>query len=166
MVKRTVSPYAVKQSSFTHQRLWRYGPLICWVVFISFASTSQFSSLNTSTVIRPLLLWLFPNLNDARAAALHFLIRKVAHFTEYAVLAFLARRAFITSSHAIIQRRWFHLGLLLVVICALLDEFHQSFVPSRTSSLYDSAIDVAGGLTVLLICKFYDRRDERRTLVV
>ena len=54
----------------------------------------------------------------------------------------------------------------MVVICALLDEFHQSFVPSRTPSIYDSAIDVAGGLTVLLICKLYKRANKRRALVV
>lgn len=90
-------------------------------------------------------------------AAIHFLIRKVAHFTEYAIMAFLARRAFITSSLALFQRRWFQLGLLLVVIYALLDEFHQSFVPSRTASIYDSAIDVAGGLTVLFIFKLYGK---------
>ena len=91
-------------------------------------------------------------------AAMHFLIRKVAHFTEYGILAFLTRRAFITSSVALFHRRWFQLGLLLVVIYALLDEFHQSFVPSRTASIYDSAIDVAGGLTVLLIIKLYGKR--------
>lgn len=167
MVKRTLSPYVEKQGSSTRQRLWRYGPLIFWMVFIWFASTNQFSSLNTSTVIRPLLFWLFPNLSDARAAAIHFLIRKAAHFTEYAILACLARRAFITSSYALIQQRWFESGLLLVVIWALLDEFHQSFVPSRTPSIYDSAIDVAGGLTVLLICKLYGKRaDKRQALVV
>jgi len=100
-------------------------------------------------------------------AAIHFLIRKVAHFTEYAILAFFARRAFITSSYAMLQRRWFQFGLLLVLICALLDEFHQSFVPSRTPSIYDSAIDVAGGITVLVICKLYNKRaDKRRALVV
>src|SRR2546423_9786663 len=141
--KRTLNRNLAKEYSSTRQRLWRYGPLILWIIFIWFASTSQFSSLNTSTVVRPLLLWLFPNLSDARAAGIHFLIRNVAHFTEYAILAFFARRAFITSSHAIFRRRWFQLGLLLVVICALLDELHQSFVPSRTPSIYDSAIDVA-----------------------
>lgn len=91
-------------------------------------------------------------------AAVHFLVRKAAHFTEYAILALLARRALVTSSNNFIQRRWFALGLLLVACYALLDEFHQSFVPSRSASIYDSAIDVVGGLTVLLIFKLYDRR--------
>jgi len=141
----------------THQRLWRYGPLVLWILFISFASTGQFSASNTSEILRPLLLWFFRNLSEARLAAAHFLTRKAGHFTEYAILAFLARRAFITSSHTFLQRYWFHLGILLVVIYGLLDEFHQSFVPSRTASIYDSAIDIAGGLTVLLIFRFYGR---------
>lgn len=137
------------------RRVWRYGPLLLWLAFISFASTREFSAANTSQIVRPVLLWLFPNISEAQLATVHFLTRKAAHFSEYAVLAFLARRAFITSTQAFIQRNWFQVALLLIVIYALLDEFHQSFVPSRTASIYDSAIDVAGGLTVLLICKWF-----------
>ena len=146
----------------TRQRLWRYGPLLLWILFISLASTSEFSAGNTSQIIRPILLWLFPDISEARVATIHFLTRKAAHFSEYAVLAFLAQRAFITSAHAFIQRYWFQLGLLLVVLYALLDEYHQSFVPTRTPSIYDSAIDVAGGLTVLLIFKAYRKRTGER----
>jgi VanZ family protein len=147
-----------KASSSTRQRVWRYGPLLIWMLFISFASTAEFSSINTSRFFGPLLLWLFPGLGESQLAAIHFLMRKAAHFTEYAILALLARRAFVTSANALIRRRWFELGLLLVAFYALLDEFHQSFVPSRTASIYDSAIDVAGGLSVLLIFKLYDKR--------
>ena len=149
-----------------HRRIWRYGPLLLWILFISFASTDEFSASNTSQIVRPILLWLFPNLSEARLAAAHFIVRKAGHFTEYAVLAFLARRAFITSSRAFLERYWFRLGLLLVVIYALLDEFHQSFVPSRTPSIYDSAIDVAGGLTVLLTFKLFSKRARARELNV
>ncbi|MGH9930478.1 MAG: VanZ family protein [Pyrinomonadaceae bacterium] len=147
----------IKQALSTRRRFWRYGPLVSWILLISLASTGEFSAANTSEIIRPILLWLFPNLSEARLATVHFLTRKAGHFTEYAVLAFLARRAFITSSHAFLQRCWFQSGLLLIVIYGLLDEFHQSFVPSRTPSIYDSAIDVAGGLTVLLIFKLYGK---------
>ena len=48
------------------------------------------SSPNTSRIIRPLLLWLFPDISEASLAYLHILVRKAAHFTEYAVLALLA----------------------------------------------------------------------------
>lgn len=139
------------------QRFVRYGPLVLWLSFIWLASTNQFSASNTSLIIRPLLLWLFPDLTEAELTTIHFATRKAAHFCEYAILAFLARRAFISSSSALIRRRWFELASLLVVLNALLDELHQSFVPSRTGSIYDSAIDVAGGLTVLLIGKLYGK---------
>jgi VanZ family protein len=160
-----------KARSFIAQRVWRYGPLVLCMMFISFASTDEFSSINTSRFIGPLLLWFFPHLSEDRLAAIHFLTRKAGHITEYAILAILARRAFVNSSHIFIQRRWFELGLLLIACYALLDEFHQSFVPSRTASIYDSAIDVAGGLTVLLILKLYDKRircarEEKRTAFV
>jgi VanZ family protein len=158
LIKRTLRRNEEKQKRSTLQRVWRYGPLVLWMAFISFASGNEFSALNTSTILRPLVLWVFPNISDDRLAAIHFLLRKAAHFTEYGVLAFLASRAFTTSSHAFIRRHWFQLGLLLVACYSLLDEFHQSFVPSRTASVYDSVIDMAGGVTVLLIFKLYYKR--------
>lgn len=147
----------INQTSSARLRLWRYGPLILWMLFISFASTADFSAVNTSTYLRPLVLWFFPTLSEAQVAAIHFVLRKLGHFAEYAVLAFLARRALITSSRALLRQHWFQLALLLVVIYGLLDEFHQSFVPSRTASVYDSAVDIAGGLTVLLLFKLRDK---------
>jgi VanZ family protein len=146
------------------ERLWRYGPLIVWLVFIAFASSVEFSAENTSRIIRPLLLWLFPNISEARITFIHFLTRKTAHFTEFAVLGLLSARAFSVSSQYMLRRMWFFAGLLLVVVWALLDEFHQSFVPSRTSSLYDSLIDIAGGLTALIGYAYMRRRlGQRRT---
>jgi VanZ family protein len=106
-------------------------------------------------VLRPLVLWFLPSLNESQIGAIHFLLRKVGHFTEYAILAYLARRAFVTSTHELLRRYWFQWALLLIVSYALLDEFHQSLVPSRTASIYDSAIDVAGGITVLLVLRLF-----------
>jgi VanZ family protein len=156
----------INQTSSGRGRLWRYGPLLLWILFISFASTAELSSANTDAVLRPLVLWFYPTLSEAKVAAIHLALRKLGHFTEYAVLAFLARRAFITSSRVLLRHRWFQLGLLLVVTYALLDEFHQSFVPSRTASVYDSAIDIAGGLTMLLLFKLNERRGRTREVQV
>ena len=142
------------------ERAWRCGPLLLWLLFISFASTGEFSADNTSILVRPLLLWLFPDATEATLATLHFLIRKAGHLFEYAVLGYLARRAFVSSSSAFIRQRWFELGLAIVVLNALLDELHQSFVPTRTASIYDSLIDIVGGLTVLLIFKLVAKRHE------
>ena len=128
------------------------------MVLISIASSSEFSALNTSQLIRPLILWVFPNLSEERVAAIHFLTRKLAHFTEYAVLGTLSARAFASSANDFVQRHWFQAALFLILCYALLDEFHQSFVPSRTASIYDSAIDVAGGLTALLVLRVWHKR--------
>ena len=128
------------------------------MVLISIASSSEFSALNTSQVIRPLILWIFPNLSEERVAAIHLLTRKLAHFTEYAVLGILSARAFASSANQFVERHWFQVALFLILCYALLDEFHQSFVPSRTASIYDSAIDVAGGLTALLVFRAWRNR--------
>jgi VanZ family protein len=149
-------------SLFRRDRLWRYLPLLLWIAFISFASTSEFSAVNTSTVLRPLVLWFLPTISEAKLATVHFILRKLGHFTEYAILAYLARRAFISSSYSFLREHWFRSALVLIIAYALLDEFHQSFVPSRTASIYDSAVDVVGGITILLFMKLFRGGTNRR----
>ena len=122
-----------------------------WATLIFIGSTDLLSASNTGGVLRRPLLWLFPHASEATLRTLHFLLRKAGHFTEYAILALLAARAFQTSTIELFRNRWFWLSLLLVVAYSLSDEFHQSFVPSRTASIYDSMIDSAGGLTALVL---------------
>ena len=133
--------------------LSRYVPLLIWLIFISVASSNSFSANNTSRIIGPLVLWVFPNTTPEQLATIHFLTRKLAHFTEYAILALLAARAFWTSPNPALKRRWFLISLGIIVVYALIDEFHQSFVPSRTASIADSVIDMVGGLTALLVLR-------------
>ena len=133
------------------RRLRRYVPLVAWLVFISFASSDSFSAGNTSRIIGPLILWLFPNTSPETLLSVHLVTRKIAHFTEYAILGFLAARAFRTSSRPAIRDHWFVISAALIVVYALVDEYHQSFVPTRTASVWDSLIDMAGGFAVLLL---------------
>lgn len=151
-----------QRRSTLSQRFVRYGPLAVWTGVILFASTGGFSAGNTSRIIRPLLLWLFPDISEARLASVHFSTRKAAHFIEYAILAFLARRAFITSTSESLKNHWFLLSLIYVVVVAVIDELHQTFVPTRTGSIYDSGIDVAGGFTLLVVTLWYQQRKRQR----
>ena len=146
-------------------RFWRYAPLVLWMVVIFFASTGGLSAANTALLIQPLLRWFFPHISDAHIEFVHFLVRKAGHLSEYAVLALLAARAFSNSLHAGLRRRWFVAALVLVAIYALTDEYHQSFVPSRTSSIYDSMIDTSGGLLALVSTVLWRviRSRQRRT---
>ncbi len=135
-------------------RLGRYGPVILWAGIIFIASTGLGSSSNTGTILH----WLFPHLGEATLGSIHFLIRKSAHFTGYFIFALLAARAFRTSTREFLSSHWFLASLLLVVAYSLSDEFHQSFVPSRTASIYDSMIDSFGGLTALVVLLAFRRR--------
>lgn len=142
--------------------LSRYLPLVIWLVFISVASSDSFSANNTSRIIGPVVLWLFPNTTPETLAVVHFIVRKIAHFTEYAILAYLAARAFRTSPRPALANRWVLAAFALVIVYALLDEYHQTFVPSRTASIYDSFIDMTGGLVTLLVLRL--RRRSRSAL--
>lgn len=120
------------------------------------------SASNTSRIIRPLVLWLFPDTSEESLRFVHFCVRKSAHFTEYGLLALLAARAFITSSVKFLSRHWFLSSLLLVAVYALTDEYHQSFVSTRTGSIYDSMIDTAGGFTALIFFALWQRRKAKK----
>ena len=137
------------QRQSTMRFLSRYAPLVAWLAFISFASSDSFSATNTSRIIGPLVLWLFPNTTPHQLDVIHLVVRKLAHFGEYALLGILAARAFRTSPNPTIKRRWLLISLSIIVGYALIDEYHQSFVPSRTASIFDSLIDMSGGLAAL-----------------
>jgi VanZ family protein len=139
--------------------LSRYAPLVAWLAFISFASSDSFSATNTSRIIGPLVLWLFPSTTPHHLDVIHLVVRKLAHFSEYALLGILAARAFRTSTNPTIQRRWLLISLSIIVSYALIDEYHQSFVPSRTASIFDSLIDMSGGLAALGFISWRQRRN-------
>ena len=146
--RSTLSGFGVSRHRFS-----RYGPVLSWAVLIFLASTGALSGSNTAMLVRP-LHWLFPHLSDATLNFIHgVIIRKGAHFTEYAIFGLLAARAFRTSSRQMLRTHWFIMALFVVVVYSLTDEFHQSFVPTRTASIYDSMIDTCGGLATLCLVR-------------
>ena len=139
---------APRRPSWLH-RLWRYGPILLWIALIFWASTDQFSSENTASFIQPWIQWLFPGMNPAGVETLHAVIRKSAHVAEYAIFALLVARALIGSSIRLFSWGWLVISLLMLTAVAVTDEFHQSFVPSRTAAITDVLIDMSGGLVAL-----------------
>jgi VanZ family protein len=75
-----------------------------------------------------------------------WVIRKMAHFTEYAILFLLIHFA-IGTSMAWPRRPW--VALLLVFLYACSDEFHQLFIPKRVGDIADVMIDTLGGAFAL-----------------
>lgn len=70
-------------------------------------------------------------------------VKKLGHFLAYAVLAFLAFRAVLD------WQRPYLTAFLIVLLFALSDEFHQTFIPGRNGTLVDVAIDMCGAITCL-----------------
>ena len=139
-------------------RVIRYAPLVFWTLVILGFSTGQASMQETSLIIRPLLKFLFPAAPDTTIDLYHGYIRKCAHFTEYGILAFFAFRAVAGSSIDRFRRSRFLAPALFVALIASIDEFHQSFVPSRTSSGWDVLLDISGGIFVVFTCWLLERK--------
>ncbi len=141
--------------SFLRSRdfLWYWLPPLAWCVVILFVSGDLGSSQNTSSILRWLLSWL-PPLSPAQFDLVHYYLRKtLGHFGNYAFFYFLWFRAWhrrmdYRAGRAIL----YSLGLSLAL--ALVDEGHQSLFASRTSSLRDVALDMAGASTAALITFF------------
>lgn len=78
-----------------------------------------------------------------------FTFDKVAHFLEYSVFAFLTFRSFSHLSGRINANRAFLLSILFLSLFALVDEFHQSFVPGRHADVADLLTDLLGAFLVI-----------------
>lgn len=142
-------------------RLWRYGPLVFWIALICYASTAAMSAGQTSRFIGPLLRWLFPEITDTQLLVAHMTVRKLAHLTEYGVLALLASRAFLSSSKDFLRRRWFLAAFALAAALALLDELNQKFTPGRGGTFWDSLLDMTGATLALAFLALLLRRRRR-----
>jgi VanZ family protein len=134
--------------------LWHVGkywlPPLCWMAVMCGLSTDTFAAEHTGGVLWYVFQELAPRATYEHYTLLHFFIRKAAHLTEYAILAYLLLRAFRAGAAVSWHWRWATFSLLLVAIYAGLDEYHQTFTQSRTGSVSDSLLDIAGGLLALL----------------
>jgi VanZ family protein len=138
-------------------------PVLIWLAFIFIGSTDLLSAEHTSRFIGPILRWFNPNVSPAAIAKVQFFIRKAAHLTEYAILAALIWRAlWLGRSRAMKMSILFVMTLLACAVFAASDEFHQSFIPSRTASPIDVMIDICGALVGLIISWIFAQKNSAR----
>lgn len=71
---------------------------------------------------------------------------KVLHVFEYMPFGYLVARALYNTKQGITLRSVFWLTCLISVLYGLSDEYHQSFVQGRYSSLFDVIADFIGGM--------------------
>ena len=124
--------------------------MILWmvVVFLFSAQTDRQSGNLSGGIVRwfvALIYRGFDNFSMERQTAIleswHLLIRKGAHFSEYAVLAMLIANALRSCG----KLRWF-LPVVISALYAVTDEIHQYFVPGRACRLLDVGIDTCGAI--------------------
>ena len=91
---------------------------------------------------------------------LEFIIRKTAHFTEYAVMGFLWYLYFANRKYNIL----ISIGATSLYACT--DEFHQLFVEGRSGQIRDILIDTCGGsfgvlVGFIILCIFNCCRNQK-----
>lgn len=82
------------------------------------------------------------------------ILKKGAHALGYGLLAVSYGRALLGSG----VRRFVPLALLLTLLYALSDEWHQTFVPGRNGTPLDVLLDFAGGVVGLLVWQLLQNR--------
>jgi VanZ family protein len=135
----------------------KWVPALAWMLLIFAGSSDVLSAEHTSRFLVPFLLWLDPAISYQSIAAIHLILRKLGHFSEYAVLAALLWRALRATFSSVPRRLISAATFLIAAGFAASDEFHQSFVPSRTSTVHDVFIDCIGALAAVLLCALWSR---------
>ena len=134
-------------------------PVVLWLAVIALESF-RLSSAVTGTYLWEILKSLHVHMSGETFARFHHLLRKAGHVTGYGILCLLLFRAWLHTLSRSNRRLKLHsaaLSLGLTFITAMLDEWHQEFDPSRTSSLRDVGLDVTGGVLFLLVAIFVFR---------
>lgn len=120
-------------------------------------STAMMGANNTSRWLLPIWIKLFGPITPAHWAVVHHWIRKTGHFVGYGLvsLGFFEGWRATFSEKMQNHRRIFTvvtpLALLSTLLLASWDEWHQSFLPNRTSKVSDVGIDFSGALLANLI---------------
>ena len=130
------------------KKLIKWIVVILWMTIIFFLSNEKGSdSLNESNT----LLLIISNIIkvDLNTPFWIFVIRKLAHFVEFGILAILVLS--LIKEYKDITFNDYIYTLIFVLVYSISDEFHQLFVENRGPSIKDVLIDTSGGIIFLLL---------------
>ena len=130
-----------------------------WLATIATFSTDLFSAAHTGQILRKIIHAIYGPISPHAFALLHAYVRKAAHFSVYGILsglAFYSWRASVPGRWRW-NFKWSGLALALTLLAASLDEFHQSFIPSRTASPHDVLLDMMGAMFVQILIASFTR---------
>lgn len=141
---RTVATVDARRSALaTVVAAW--GPVAVWVALIFSLSSDRFSDANTATWLAAVPLVGRFGIPPAVIEAANVIVRKSAHFVEYAVLSMLSFRALRATWGQRRGRELLAWAVTLAAVCASVDELHQHFwTRHRTGTTKDIVLDAVG----------------------
>jgi VanZ family protein len=148
-------------------RFWinAWWPVVVAIAVICFESTEMMGADNTSGPLRAICRFLLGHDPGAQWEVIHHYIRKTGHFVGYGLMGLAWLRAWWMS----LPRSMFLQDALLAMagtaLVASADEYHQSFLPNRTSSAWDVLLDCCGALTLQLIVYIFMRLSRPKRLM-
>jgi VanZ family protein len=138
-----------------------------WLILIAIESTDSLSASNTSRFLYPLLHFL-TGVDPLRFMVWNYYFRKIGHVAGYfglSLLLFRAWRATIPLANASLWSvQWARIAFFMTALVACLDEWHQTFIPSRTGDLQDVLLDstAAFAAQVVIFVWAYVHRSTRQ----
>ena len=134
--------------------------VVFWVLMIVGLSSSVGSWSHSQHMILSVLQQINPhwavNISSEVLDQVNFILRKIAHFSEYAVL-FCLTYWLICNKIGVNRAIAIPILLASIVGFAISDEVHQSFVPGRTPQARDVMIDSLGAMTAAGVLLKFDR---------
>lgn len=126
--------------------------MLLWMLLIfTMSSFDATESANQSNFIVNIITNIFKIEN---IEVLSFIIRKLAHFTEYLILGFLTINMLNKND---ISKKYL-ISILICLIYATSDEIHQIFVPGRACQIRDVLIDSIGSITGVYLYKLINTK--------
>ena len=126
--------------------------MLLWMFLIFLMSSFDATeSANQSNFIVNIITNIFKIEN---IEVLSFIIRKLAHFTEYLILGFLTINMLNKND---ISKKYL-ISILICLIYATSDEIHQIFAPGRACQIKDILIDSIGSITGIYLYKLISKR--------
>ncbi len=132
-------------------------PVLLGIVVILIESTEMMGADHTSGPLRRIYEFFFGHVSMQRWEVIHHYIRKSGHFLGYGLIGLAWLRAWwmtLPRSHFLPDALLALLGTALIASC---DEWHQSFLPNRTSSPWDVVLDCTGAIVLQLLVYLFLR---------
>lgn len=101
-------------------------------------------------VVSLIIKYIYPTDNAHTISSITFLVRKLAHFSEFALL-FSFFNCFMISHTSYKNKALAFVTLFALIFLPLLDETVQYFSPGRSPMVYDIWIDALGGAVGIIV---------------